>query len=484
MLALLWTLLVISLGLASWYQTWTEAILIGVPAVLVPTVLVYKLPGTLVSRLSIAISLMVFSALQIHQGHGLVELHFGIFVLLAILSYYRDWRPLVIAATFVAVHHLVGNYLQSSGAGFYVFPEPSIMMVFTHAAFVVVETVALVYQALGAHKDAIQAEEVSAIAVNLMQEQDAASIDELNKQTHSRFGQQFSDFMSAVMIVMKQAEQISQQLHEAAGQLKNNSHNSVESTRRQSTEIDQIATAITEMTVSTHDVSQNAAAAANATTQASQDAQQGQDIIKQSIEVVSDIANEMGRVTDVIREVESSSERIGAIIDVINGIADQTNLLALNAAIEAARAGDQGRGFAVVADEVRSLAVKTQASTDEIQAMIEQLQTGSANAVVEIQKSYAKSQESVKHANEAEAALTNITTAIATISDMNTQIATAAEQQSSVSEDIDRNVTSINELAKDANERADQLLSATDQITRLANVLNETVQQFQRREKH
>ena len=161
----------------------------------------------------------------------------------------------------------------------------------------------------------------------------------------------------------------------------------------------------------------------------------GQGVVEGSIDAINRLAGEIERAATVTDKLDEYSTNIGAVLDVIRGIADQTNLLALNAAIEAARAGEQGRGFAVVADEVRTLASKTQESTSEIQDMIERLQTGTREAVSVMQSSRGEAQNSVEQTAIAGESLSKITQAVSVINDMSTHIASAAEEQSSVSQE-------------------------------------------------
>src|SRR5690606_31968978 len=149
----------------------------------------------------------------------------------------------------------------------------------------------------------------------------------------------------------------------------------------QQTETDQVATAMNEMTATVQEVARNAQQAPDAAHRATNEASAGKRVVSQTIDAIDTLANEVQKAADVIHTLEIDSGNIGGILDVIRGIAEQTNLLALNAAIEAARAGEQGRGFAVVADEVRTLASRTQSSTQEIQQMIEKLQSGARQAV-------------------------------------------------------------------------------------------------------
>ncbi len=247
---------------------------------------------------------------------------------------------------------------------------------------------------------------------------------------------------------------------------------------KQMVEIDQVATAVHEMTATAQDVARNATQAAQAASHADQAANQGMRIVRDTSASIGVLAEEIGKAVAVVQTLAKDSENINAILTAIRAIAEQTNLLALNAAIEAARAGEQGRGFAVVADEVRNLAQKTQQATEEIQAMIQQLQQGTRDVVRVMEDSQHRTDESVQHAAKAAEALQTITQAVSVINDMNTQIASAAEEQSAVAEDINRNVINIGQVANEVAGGADESSAASADLTKLAEQQRRLINQF------
>jgi len=247
---------------------------------------------------------------------------------------------------------------------------------------------------------------------------------------------------------------------------------------QQNMELELVATAMNEMSATVHEVANNAASTAEATRNADKEANNGRSVVNQTIQSINTLSSEMQEASSVIKQLEADSESIGSVLDVIRGIAEQTNLLALNAAIEAARAGEQGRGFAVVADEVRTLASRTQDSTQEIQTMIEKLQQGSRNAVKVMDEGMEQTEKTVSHAAEAGATLQSITEAVNHITSMNEQIATAAEEQSSVAEEINRNVVNVRDIAENTVNNANQTAQSSAALKNVAAQLQSLVAEF------
>jgi methyl-accepting chemotaxis protein len=262
-------------------------------------------------------------------------------------------------------------------------------------------------------------------------------------------------------------------LDSASGELNAIATTMAGGTNEQFNRTDQVATAMNEMSATAQEVARHAADAARAADDADQSAQQGEKVMQTTIHSITQMRGEIANTATVIRRLEADSGRIGKVLEVIRGIAEQTNLLALNAAIEAARAGEAGRGFAVVADEVRNLAQRTAESIIEINQIIQSVQTGAVDAAHAIDNGQARSDESVEQVTQAGAMLERITHAVEAIRDMNRQIATAAEEQTSVAEDISRNLTEITAIASTNLDNVQRTESASQNLHGLSGQLNE-----------
>ena len=242
--------------------------------------------------------------------------------------------------------------------------------------------------------------------------------------------------------------------------------------------VDQVSTAATEMSAAVHEVARNAQNAADAARGAEQQSHEGAEVVGATIHAIRQLAHEVEAASETIQTLEQETANIGAVLAVIKGIAEQTNLLALNAAIEAARAGEQGRGFAVVADEVRALAARTQDSTKDIQDMIERLQVGVQNAVRAMHAGSAKARDSVERAAGVDGALSATGDSVARINDMAAQIATACEEQSTVTEEIARNISDIRDLSNEAAHTSEQSAQASARLSELSHGLAQLVGRF------
>ena len=237
--------------------------------------------------------------------------------------------------------------------------------------------------------------------------------------------------------------------------------------------IDQIATAMNEMSATAQDVAHHAASVASQVAETTGQTQQADQQINPAVESMRRLADQIQSAAKTVNKRASDGRRVGGGMRVIREIADQTNLLALNAAIEAARAGEAGRGFAVVADEVRNLAAKTQEATVEIDQIIETIGSASRDATEYMQASGVVAEESSESVEAVRHTLSEISQRMTSVNDATTQVATAAEQQTSVSEDISRNVTEVAEISESMSEAAEENLRTVPELDNMAQKARE-----------
>ncbi|WP_368226827.1 methyl-accepting chemotaxis protein [Aeromonas sp. R1-1] len=294
-----------------------------------------------------------------------------------------------------------------------------------------------------------------------------------------RLGSAFNGFVAKIRDTISQLTATLGELAGESERLSRSAAGNLGSMTRQQEQTTQLATAMTEMASTVHEVANNTAQAAEAANEADNQAVTGDEVVQQSVNMIEQLAEEIASAGNTVKEVAKASEQIGSVLAVIQSIAEQTNLLALNAAIEAARAGEQGRGFAVVADEVRSLAGRTQHSTAEIRGTIEQLQRAVGTTVTMIEHSVSRAGESVERANQAGEALGRIKGAVNSIRDMNTQIAAASEEQSSVSDEITRNIVSVHEISQATTLVARDTAHIASHVATLVDKLGDLAGQFQ-----
>ncbi|MEM5504153.1 methyl-accepting chemotaxis protein [Shewanella frigidimarina] len=270
---------------------------------------------------------------------------------------------------------------------------------------------------------------------------DITSEDEIGQ-----LGSAFNLFIDKLQHIMGDVAGATDRVKQAAQSINGQTVSMTEQLYNHNNEIDQIVTAITEMSATAHDVAHNTNMVAEATHAASDNVTKAQDCVDTSLTEVSNLMSQIDNAAANVKSLSEQSKKINSVLSVIGGIADQTNLLALNAAIEAARAGEQGRGFAVVADEVRNLASRTQASTVEINEMLSELHKLVTQTVQTMEESQVSCLSSVESSRAISESLGAVTSSVTSINDMSTQIATAATEQSSVTEEINRNINSVQEI--------------------------------------
>jgi methyl-accepting chemotaxis protein len=458
MTAVAWFLFALSVSLAFTTHTLGLALTVGLGLAAASTIAAVLMPAQRLTRMMNAFVFMAFAALLIQQMHGMIEMHFAIFVLLAFLLFYRDWLCLVVAAIVIALHHLGFSVLQNQGVGVYVFPQPNHLgMVLVHAVFVVFETGLLAYMAMLSRREASDADQVSGLGSRIGSD-GSINLCIVNGSGVGYLGQKIEEFVITIRDAVNGTRNVAVDVQAASESLAN-------VTSRIKTGSEETAEQANVVSNSAMEVSRNVGVMA-----------QGSEGMQASLRRITEHANQAAQeaknavgvarnTNQAVSKLGESSIEVGKVLKVIATIAQQTNLLALNATIEAARAGEAGKGFAVVAQEVKSLAQKTATATEDIKQKIEAIQ-GDTKTAVE--------------------AIGEICMVIDKISDISNAIASAVETQTSTTDEIGR---SVDQAAKGTSEiagnickvaaAADNTRSAASDIQKASRTLADTAAQLE-----
>jgi len=322
--------------------------------------------GTLLSRLTLATCSMALVALHIHLGGGTIEFHFGVFVTLALLLVYRDWRPILMAAGVIAVQHVVFDRLQAAGWAVYCTPEADFLKIVLHAAYVVVQSGVEVLIAVRLFRAEQQGMELGQIVSELRRD-DRIALDISNVPASTQTAQRLKETLLHLNARIREVTASVSGMREASAEMATGNQDLNDRTEQAAGSIQQISSAVVQLTES---VSRSVGSARSA-----------DEMARSAASVAAKGGAVVSQVVDLMNDIQQSSRKVADITGVIDGIAFQTNILALNAAVEAARAGEQGRGFAVVAGEVRNLAHRAGDAAKQIRQLIaesvEKVESGS-----------------------------------------------------------------------------------------------------------
>ncbi len=405
--------------------------------------------GSLASRLLMALSLSSLVALHIQVSAGMTEFHFGVFVTLALLLVYLDWRPIVLSAAFFAAHHLGFDRLQAVGVGVYCLTQPNFGIILLHALYVVVQTTLEVVLVVKLASSVRGNAEVALLAGSL-QDGQRISLDTTGLPAQAALALQLKDNLARIARAVASVRAAAQSLQNASQEIATGNRDLSHRTEQTASHLQQASASLEQLT----DKVRHSADAAG---QARQMAQSAASAAHKGGEVVGQVIRTMG-------DIERSSAKIGDIIGVIDGIAFQTNILALNAAVEAARAGEQGRGFAVVAGEVRTLAQRSAQAAKEIKDLIG--------------VSVARVQDGSELVQAAGQTMGDIVSGVQRVTDIIGEIAAGADEQSAGIVEVNQAVSQLDQMTQQNAALVEESTAATESLSHQASQLLHAVEVF------
>lgn len=395
----------------------------------------------------LAHALMAMVALQIQLMHGMISMHFGVFVGLALLMVYRNPWVILVGLITVAAHHITFNYLQSLDIGIYLFAGgPSWVRVIVHAAYAGFEASVLMYFAVNMKREQKVSEALIKATNQMLVTPDRIDLTVPVDEVNDRVIRDFRKLVQRLSLSIGQTIEYGNTIAESLPNLRTSSSEALEQADSLRLESELVASATEEMSAAIRVVASNTQNVADLTEEAWQQNQQSHDSVDRTGNAIDSLAGKLKKTAADVQELNRYCSAISSASNVIKDIAEQTNLLALNAAIEAARAGEQGRGFAVVADEVRELARRTQESTKEINEVIQNLITTSEVSAKAVEESVALANETVQLGAVSRQAAEEISKALGDVRTQAQQIASAMEEQTSVSNEIATKISNIDSL--------------------------------------
>lgn len=449
-IGVLLTQFVVSLIIAFFTGLHIQAIVGSLLIMSVPMAMIFIKPGSQLTRITVGIATQLFTALHIQMTAGMTELHFEVFATLAFLGFYRDWKVVLASVITIAIHHFSFFILQMGGSELRIFEDghASWGVLVIHSCFAIAEGAVIMYVSATSHREAKSAYALAHAVDTIIEDKSAINLN-VDIDSSIRELDNFRNLISTFKSIVDEAKLTSKQAGLLSGKVETVSEKLIHSVQGNVSQIEGIATAIEQMSITSRDVAHRAADANSLSGDNQSNTQTAKDTIDKSTKDIGQLYHRLQSASSIIEDLSSKCTEIDKTMAAIMGISDQTNLLALNAAIESARAGEHGRGFAVVADEVRTLARNTSEQAEHITAITTALIEDSKRSVEMMATCLSDAKGSADASGVASEAMSQIYDNTNLLNSNIDSVATAAEEQTTVSSDIAQSAHQLNESSKE-----------------------------------
>ncbi|MFC3120528.1 methyl-accepting chemotaxis protein [Agaribacter flavus] len=461
----------------------TDTLLLGVVAsfvILVPPIfLCLKHPKKVLTNHAVATALQLMAALHMQQTAGMTEMHFQVFMLLAFLSIYRDWKVVVTGTLVIAVHHILGFVMQLSGGGLMVFEDatPAFYILLIHATFAILECIGLSFLAVRSAKDYKVAKDIQTTVNDIVSAPDVLDLRDKNIPSDPQL-KEFTNMLLSVKGLVKQTAHVGSALVTIAEKVRASSGALNETVEEQNNQVFTISESISRIAASVEDIAQLSQGANTIAQSAKQSTTDTAEAINTSQTNIAKLKSTLQTTSEAISDLSNKCENISSVMQSIKSVAEQTNLLALNAAIESARAGEHGRGFAVVADEVRNLAIKSKESAEEIEKITAMLTESANHSVKNMDDCVDVVELAVASSETATSNMKIVFDSIENVDANVTNVSNATNEQAKVSKTISSNTDNLSSSFASEKEQVAYLHEDLSKLNDLADELNQQLRQF------
>tara|TARA_B100000700_G_scaffold331796_1_gene468917 strand:- start:25766 stop:27247 length:1482 start_codon:yes stop_codon:yes gene_type:complete len=458
----------------------TETFIISIPTLIIPFFIFKTLKDHIVSRISFGIAFMIFTALNIHQNFGMIEIHFGIFVLLACLIMFRDWITIAVSAGVIAVHHILFMYLQMNGFNIFLVPEnlTGLNILLIHAVYVIIEASILCVIAKQSYQEAEESHLIIE-QIKHISNSEYIKLDKLiNTNKKSEIITNFNNMIIKLKNIINNLNNYEKTLNLEVEHLVNQKNKVDSIITDKEVQVERIAAATEEMTNNIKTSSEFANFVSEYATESYDQSKKGVEISDININNIFKLSTEFNSSKEKVEKVVKASNDIETVLEVINNIAEQTNLLALNAAIEAARAGEQGKGFAVVADEVRNLAQKTKSSTEEITKTVANLRSSTNEALISVNNNLDNLNTTKNDIEESKKIIEILSEKAHLTKEKMIEMKDSLEQQMLASEEIAQSYQELTDMEKNQNNEIKEISTISNKVKNISENLNNENKNF------